>query len=170
MKIFLSFIIFFLSFLFFSCGSNSKQTQSNITNSIDEEKQFALTLYGDEVKVLAKGDLLANGKPSALVGIVRKESGNTYWVQKGSFIQKENDKWQVILKIEQKLSSPKDELINQVEAKNGYLLSFDSNKKPVAINIVVANEYGKAASDDAALNWNAEKNEFELAAPYEGTP
>jgi len=170
MKSFLSFFILALGFLAVSCGGNNKQSQSNITNPIEEEKQFALTLYGDEAKVLSKGDLLANGKHSAFVGIVRKQTGNSWWLQRGSFIQKENDKWQVLLKMEEKLSSPKGELINQVDAKNGYLINFDTTKKPITISIVMANEYGKGASDEAGLKWNALKNDFEVIAPYEDTP
>jgi hypothetical protein len=117
MKILFAIIIAIIGFLLFSCGGNSKQNQSNISSTVDEEKQFALNLYGDEVKTLIRGDLLNNSKPSAVVGVVRKETSGTWWVQKASFIQKEKDKWQVLLKIEEKLSSIKGELVSQVEAK-----------------------------------------------------
>lgn len=157
-------------FYLFSCGGNNKQTQSNISNSIDEEKQFALSLYGDEVKVLVKGDLLANKKQSAVVGIVRKQATDSWWVQKASFIQKENDKWRVLLKIEQKIASVNGELVSQVDANNGYLINIDTTKKPVLINIVMANEYGKGASDDAVIKWSTSKNDFEFVAPYEDIP
>ncbi|HEY3250958.1 MAG TPA: hypothetical protein VGK25_07555 [Ignavibacteria bacterium] len=170
MKVFFPAFVLFLGLSFYSCGGNNKQTQSNITNPVDEEKQFGLTLYGDEVKVLAKGDLLANGKASAIIGIVRKQTGNTWWLQRGSFIQKENDKWQALLKMEDKLSSAKGDLISQVDAKSGYLISFDTTKRPLMINIVMANEYGKASSDDAVLKWSAVKNDFEFIAPYEDLP
>lgn len=163
--IFAVFAVIFMS----SCGSDNKQSQSSLT-SIDEEKQFALTLYGDEVKVIAKGDLLGNGKQSAIAGIVRKQTDNSWWIQKGSFMQKEKDGWKVLLKMEEKLSNPKGNLIEQVEAKNGYIISFDSSKKPITINIVMANEYGKGTSDDAAIKWNKDRSEFEFAAPFEDMP
>ncbi len=169
MKLF-SAILAVLAVLFISsCGKDTKQNQSNLTG-VDEEKQFALTLYGDEVKVIAKGDLLGNGKQSAIAGIVRKQTENSWWIQKGSFMQKESGGWKVLLKMEEKLSSTKGNLIEQVDAKNGYIISFDSSKKPITINIVMANEYGKGSSDDAAIKWNKDKDVFEFAAPYEDIP
>lgn len=158
-------ILTVLAVLFISsCGKDTKQTQSNLTG-IDEEKQFALTLYGDEVKVITKGDLLGNGKQSAIAGIVKKQTENSWWIQKGSFMQKEAGGWKVLLKMEDKLSSTNGNLVEQVDAKNGYIISFDSSKKPITINIVMANEYGKATSDDASLKWNNDKGAFEFAAP-----
>ncbi|MCI0449566.1 MAG: hypothetical protein L0Y79_07250 [Chlorobi bacterium] len=159
-------MLFVLSFIA-SCGGDNKQSQSNLNSSIDEEKQFALTLYGDEVKIIARGDLLANGKPSAIAAIVRKQTETSWWIQKGSLIQKINNQWKVILKMEAKLSSAKGELISQVDAKNGYIISFDSSKRPITINIVMANEYGKASSDEGELRWSKEKESFEFQAPYE---
>jgi len=161
------FLIVFAGVILSSCGGDNKQSQSNLTNATDDEKQFALTLYGDEVKILAKGDLLANGKTSAIAAIVRKQTDNSWWIQKGSLIQKDTGGWKVILKMEDKLSSAKGELISQVDAKNGYIISFDSSKKPITINIVMANEYGKGTSDEAQLKWNRDKETFEFAAPYE---
>lgn len=169
MKLFPAILAVFLMFLISSCGSDNKQNQSSLTN-IDEDKKFALTLYGDEVKIIAKGDLLGNGKQSAIAGIVRKQTENSFWIQKASFIQKEAGGWQVLLKMEEKLSSPKGNLIEQVDAKNGYIISFDSSKKPITINIVMANEYGKGTSDDAAIKWNKDKSVFEFAAPFEDMP
>lgn len=167
------FIVFgvFLSFLavFSSCGSDNKQTQSSLTN-IEEDKKFALTLYGDEVKVIAKGDLLGNGKQSAIAAIVMKQTENSYWIRKGSFIQKESDGWKVLLKMEEKLSTPKGSLVEQVDANNGYIIKFDTTKKPVAINIVMANEYGKASSDEALIKWNNTSGSFEFSSPIDEIP
>lgn len=161
-------LLFVSSLVVSSCGK--KESQSNLTAPIDEEKKFALTLYGDEVKVLAKGDLLSNGKQAAIVGVVRQQTSNSYWIQKGSFIQKESDGWKVLLKMEEKLSSPKGNLVEQIDSKNGYIISFDTSKQPITINIVMANEYGKGASDDAAIKWNKDKESFEFVAPFEDMP
>lgn len=168
----LSIFTVLLAFLmiFNSCGSNNKQSQSNLSGSTDEEKQFALTLYGDEVKVIAKGDLLGNGKQSAIAGIVMKQTDNSYLIRKGSFIQKESDGWKVLLKMEDKLSTGKGDMISQVDAKNGYIIRFDTNKKPVNINIVMADQYGKASSDEAVLKWNKDKSNFELVTPNDEIP
>lgn len=170
MKKYIVFSIFSAFLLLFnSCGKNTNQNQSSLTN-IDEEKKFSLTLYGDEVKVLAKGDLLGNGKQTAIAAIVMKQTDNSYWIRKGSFIQKENDGWKVLLKMEEKLSTPKGNLVEQVDAKDGYIIKFDTTKKPIAINIVMANEYGKATSDEAVLKWNKDTGEFIFTAPYDDIP
>lgn len=163
----LLFFAIFCVFLFVSCGGNKKDSQSSLLNSYDDAKQYALKLYGDEVKILASGDLLASGKSSAIAAIVRKQTEGSYWIQRGSFIQKENQDWKVILRMEEKLISPAGELTSQVRASDGYIISFDTAAKPVTINIVIANEYGKAASDDAMIKWDAKKNDFIFLAPYE---
>lgn len=170
MKIFLNFTAFLALILVLgSCGSNNKNTQSSLTN-IDEEKKFALTLYGDEVKVLASGDLLGNGKQSAIAAVVMKQTDNSYWIRKGSVMQKESDGWKVIMKMEEKLSTPKGNLVEQVDAKNGYIIRFDSTKKPLEINIVMANENGKAESDEAVLKWNNTAGTFEFTTPNSEIP
>ena len=170
MKSFGTIIIILIVVFLYSCGSDNKQSQSNLNNTVDDEKQFAQTLYGDEAKILAKGDLLGDGKQCAITAIVRKQSENSWWIQKGSFIEKEPGGWKVLLKMEDKLTSTAGELVSQVDAKNGYIISFDAAKKPLTINIVMANEYGKGSSDEAQLKWNKEKQTFEFTAPYENIP
>lgn len=170
MKILLNFASF-LAIIFFlnACGKDTKQTQSSLTN-IEDEKKFALTLYGDEVKVIATGDLLGNGKQSAIAAIVMKQTDNSYWIKRGSFIQRESDGWKVLLKMEDKISNTKGNLVEQVDAKNGYIIKFDSTKKPMTINIVMANEYGKATSDEAEIKWNDKISNFEFASPNNEIP
>ncbi len=167
MKIFQGFFLIIAVFLISSCGSNNKQNQSNLSNVNDEESRFAHTMYGEGASVIIKGDLLANGKSSAIAGIVKQKTDNSFWIQKASFVQKETNGWKVIMKMEDKLSNSKGELISQVDSKNGYIISFDSSKKPIEINIVMANEYGKSNSDDALLKWNKEKDTFEFSEPLE---
>lgn len=170
MKILLKFTAFFVFLLLLSsCNKDPKQTQSSLTN-IDEEKKFALTLYGDEVKVIAKGDLLGNGKQSAIAAIVMKQTDNSYWIRRGSVIQKESDGWKVVMKMDEKLSTGTGDMISQVDAKDGYIIRFDSTKKPLEINIIIASESGKGASDEAVLKWNKEKGNFEFLAPYNELP
>lgn len=159
---YLAFLIF--AALLSSCGKDTKQSQSNLTG-IDEDKQFALSLYGDEVKIIAKGDLLGIGKPSAIAAIVMKQTDNSYLIRKGSFIQKESDGWKVLMKMEDRILTSGGDMLSQVDAKNGYIINFDSSEKPISINIVMANEYGKSASDEAVLTWNCSKQSFEFTAP-----
>ena len=157
-------------FMLSSCGKDTKQTQSNLTGVTDEEKQFALTLYGEDVKVIAKGDLLGSGKQCAIAAIVLKQTDNSYWIKKGSLIRKEGNEWKPILKMEEKLTGASGDLVNQINAKDGYIIRFDSTKKPLEINIVMANETGKATSDDAVLKYNKEKDSFEFTTPFENIP
>jgi hypothetical protein len=161
--------ILLLGIILSSCGEN-KQSQSNLNSLADDDKQYALSLYGDEVKILAKGDLLGNGKISAIAAIVRKQADNSWWIQRGSIIEKDDSGWKVLLRMEEKLSSTKGDLVSQVDAKNGYIISFDTSKKPLTINIVMANEYGKGTSDEAQIKWNKDKAAFEFATPYEDIP
>jgi|SRR4030095_2630857 len=160
--------VFIVALFIYSCGGDKKQTQSNLNNVTDEVKQYALGLYGDEVNILVKGDLLGNGKYSAIAGIVRKQTDNSFWIQKASLIEKEPEGWKVILVMEERISSTKGDLISQVGAKNGYVISFDSTKKPLAINIVMANELGKATSDDAVLVWNKDQEAYEFESQRKG--
>jgi len=170
MKIFNLFFGLFLAFLLISCSSDKKQTQSNITNSIDEEIRFAQQLYGDKSVVIARGDLLGNGSVCAIAAIVKQKTENSYWIEKASMFMKKDNDWKVILKMEEKLSSSGGELVKQVDAKNGYIISLDTSAKPISINIVMANENGKGASDEAVIKWDEKKNDFKFTAPYEDIP
>lgn len=170
MRVFRVIAIFLTVFMLYSCGKDTKQTQSNISGVTDEEKQFGITLYGEEVKVIAKGDLLGSGKQCAIAAIVVKQTDNSYWIKKGSLIRKEGNEWKPILKMEEKLTGASGDLVNQIDAKNGYIIRFDTTKKPLEINIVMANETGKATSDEAVLKYNKEKDSFEFTAPYENIP
>lgn len=157
-------LLLFISLAFCGCG-DTKQNQSNISNVSGDEVIFGKSLYGEGASIILKGDLLANGKLSAVAGIVKQKNENSYWIEKASLIQKENKNWKVILKMDKKLSSNDSELINQVEAQNGYIISFDTVKMPVTIYIVLASEYGKAASEEAVLKWNNERGAFEFLGP-----
>ena len=170
MRIFRVIAVFLTVFMLYSCGKDTKQTQSNLSGVTDEEKQFGITLYGEEVKVIAKGDLLGSGKQCAIAAIVVKQTDNSYWIKKGSLIRKEGNEWKPILKMEEKLTGASGDLVNQIDAKNGYIIRFDTTKKPLEINIVMANETGKATSDEAVLKYNKEKDSFEFTATYENIP
>jgi hypothetical protein len=152
-----------------SCTRDNKQNQSSLGNLTDEEINYAHSLYGQDASIIARGDLLANGKECAIAGIVKQKTDNSYWIEKGSLIQKDKDSWKVVLNMDKRLSSGGNELITQVDANNGYIISFDTSSLPLTINIVMANEYGKASSDEALLKWNKDKEVFEFIAPYNET-
>ena len=116
------------------------------------------------------GARLGSGKQCAIAAIVVKQTDNSYWIKKGSLIRKEGNEWKPILKMEEKLTGASGDLVNQIDAKNGYIIRFDTTKKPLEINIVMANETGKATSDEAVLKYNKERDSFEFTAPYENIP
>jgi hypothetical protein len=159
-------LLLFIGLAFKGCG-DTKQNQSNLSNISDEAIQFSKSLYGESASILAKGDLLNDGKICAIAGIVKLKTDNSYWVEKASLIQKDKESWKVLLNMDKRLSSGGNELITQVDANNGYIISFDTSSLPLTINIVMANEYGKASSDEALLKWNKDKEVFEFIAPYD---
>ena len=170
MRIIYSIVFILSAFICLSCGRNDKQSQSNLSGSIDEETKFARSLYGENTDVIAKGDLLGNGNSCAVAAVVKQKTENSYWIEKASMFQKVNGELKVILKMEEKLTTPNGELVKQVDSKYGYIISFDTSSKPVAINIMIANEYGKGASDEAVIRWDEKINDFKFTAPYDEYP
>ena len=159
-----SVLLLALPLVFISCTKDSKQTQSNLTAPMDDETKFARSLYGEKTDVLLKGDFTSNGKSDVLAGIVKlKVNDKQYWIEKGGVIEKDKDGWKTILNMDSKLSSSKGELINQVNAKNGYIIRINDKIKPVSFSVTIADENGKGASDEAIIKWNNKNDIYELA-------
>jgi hypothetical protein len=163
-------LLIFTAVIFLSCGDKNKQSHSNISGSQDEEILFAQSIYGEKTAVLVKGDLLGNGRQCAIAGLVKLKTQNSFWIEKACLFVKDGKNWNVILKMESKISSPNGELTGQVNAKNGYIISFDEDKKPLMINVVMADEYGKGASDEAVIKWDSGKNDFVFTAAEQEIP
>jgi len=108
--------------------------------------------------------MTGNKKDEALALVVNKKLGESrYWIQKGSIIEKDGGQWKTILWMDDKLKSTKGELIRQVDAKNGYLVSFDIKQNPVNLYISMSDENGRPASDEAQVKWNANESAYEIA-------
>lgn len=166
-KLFVLFTCFFI-ILLASCGKN-KHSQSNLLESTDEGERFAASSFGSKTVVLAKGDLNGNGNKDIFTAEVNKElDGGKYWIKNGGIVENSGD-WRVILSFDKKLSSTKGELINQIDADNGYIISFDSKEVPMNIYITIADSAGKSVSDEAMLKWNQSQMSYEFI-PNPGIP
>jgi hypothetical protein len=159
-----------LAIIISSCGKSNKESQGNLGGSVDDASNYAKSKYGESVTLVylpaqaGKGDINANKKDDALALVINKKFGDTrYWIQKGSIIEKDGGEWKTILWMEEKLKSTKGELIRQVDAKNGYIISFDTSKSPVNLYISMADENGRPASDEAIIKWNSKDSIYELS-------
>lgn len=157
--------IFTLAVIFISCSKEPRQNQSSLLTPIDEETKYAKTLYGEKTDVLLKGDFTGTGKSDILAAIVKlKVNDRQYWIEKGGVIEKNKDGWNAILNLDSKLSSSKGELISQVNAVNGYIIRINDKVNPVSFTVTIADENGKAASEQAIINWNSKNNVYEIAS------
>lgn len=164
-KVNINYLLVLLTVVFmifnFACGKN-KQSLSNLTDSTGEGERYAASQLGKDARVLIKGDLNSNGNEDILAAIVNKNEGkDRFWIQKGRIFEYNNG-WITILRIDKKLSSLKGNLVGQVEANNGYIISFDPNEKPMDISISIADSTGISMSDEAELQWNGNENSYDF--------
>lgn len=166
-KIYVLFVCFSV-ILLVSCGKN-KQSQSNLLESTDEGERFAASSFGGKTAVLAKGDLNGNGNKDIFTAEINKDlEGGKYWIKNGGIVEYSGE-WQIILSFDKKLSSTKGELVNQIDADNGYIISFDSKEVPMNIFISIADSTRKSISDEAMLKWNQSQMSYEFI-PNPGLP
>lgn len=153
--------IYTLGVFIYSCGN--KQEQVNLVNPMDEAVRFAKTIYGENTNLTLKGDLNANGNIDALALVINKKIDDmTYWIQKGGVVEKETDGWKVIFSMGDKLYSSKGPLIDQMEAKYGYIINFDMSQNPVSFRIKIADARGNPASEEYYIKWNKQNELYEV--------
>ncbi len=166
-KLFLLFVCF-STILLISCGKN-KQSQSNLLESTDAGERFAASSFGNNTVVLAKGDLNGNGNKDIFTAVVnKKQNDNKMWIKNGGIVENSGE-WKVILSFDKKLSSTKGELVNQIDADNGYIINFDEKETPMNIYISIADSTGKSVSDEAMLKWNQNEMSYDFI-PNPGAP
>jgi hypothetical protein len=171
----LPFYTFLILMLFvFSCGSkdskqpDTKQSQGSLGGSQDEATKFAVSKYGESVKVVYNGDMNANKKDDALVLVINKQFGaNRYWIQKGSIIEKDGNDWKTLLAMEEKLKTPKGNMTEQEDAKYGYIVSFKTEQSPMNMYISISDADGRPASDEATIKWNTKESAYEFSSGNE---
>ena len=152
-----------LTILLFSCGENNQKFSSS-NNPMDDAQKFARGLYGENVNLVLKGDVNANGKPDALALVINKQINDMkFWILKGGVIENDKDEWKVILNMREKVYSTKGPLINKEEAKYGYIFSFDMAQNPIKFSISLANAQGLSSSDEVLIKWSASNEIYELS-------
>ena len=156
-------IILFNLHLFNGCGN--KQEQVSLVNPMDEAGRFAKTIYGENASLTLKGDLNADGNIDALALVInRKIDDMTFWIQKGGIVEKESDGWKVIFSMGDKLYSSKGPMIDQMEAKFGYILQFDMTQNPVSFRIKITDANGNPSSDEYLVMWNKQNELYEVVS------
>ncbi len=160
-----SIVLLTIGLMFASCGKTpNKQSAGNLSGSMDEAYKYAQSQFGDNVTLALKGDINANKKDDALAIVINKQfDTNRYWIQRGSVIEKDGDGWKTILWLDSKLRSTKGDLLPQVDAKNGYIVKFDTASSPVNLYISMADENGRPASDEAVIKWNSSESVYEIS-------
>src|SRR5437667_11596222 len=93
--------------LFTSCQNNETQ-KTDKTSSSDDAMNFARKIYGENAYLLVRGDINADGKPDALAVVINKQIDEmTYWIQRGGVIEKSDEGWKLILRMDDRVSSTK---------------------------------------------------------------
>jgi hypothetical protein len=156
-------VIFTFAAAFVSCGNNETDKKTDKTSSGDDAINFARKMYGDNVYLLVRGDMNSNGKPDALAVVINKQLDEMrYWIQRGGVIEKSDDGWKLILRMDERISSVKG-IFNEVpETRNGYILSFNMEKNPVRLTAALADAKGKASSEEFVFRWNELDGTYEL--------
>ncbi len=130
-----------------------------------------MTKHGESVKIVFKGDMTGAKKEDALALVINKQfDDNRYWIQKGSVIEKDGNDWKTLLSMEEKLKTPKGEMIQQESAKNGYLVSFKKDQSPMNLYISIADANGRSASDEATIKWNTKESVYEFTTGSDNQP
>lgn len=167
-----SFVLAVFALLFASCGKNQKQSAGDVSGTIGDATEFAKTQLGESVQIVFKGDITGNKRDDALALVVTKDfGGNRYWIKKGSVIEKTATGWNTLIEMGEVLKTPKGQMIEQMKAVNGYIVSFKTDQKPMNIYISIASEDGRPSSDEAKLQWNPKDSIYEFkAASDDSTP
>ncbi len=157
-------IMLLSAIMFISCGEQ-KNGQSRVPNVNEDAALFAKTVYGDNAVLTLKGDINANGKPDALALVIKKQSGDmNFWIDKGGIVEKDNDRWSVILGFDIKLLSSKGAMINQEDARFGYLLGINMSQSPVFFAVTITNQTGQPASDELIVVWDSKENVYKITS------
>jgi hypothetical protein len=165
-------ILILLSFMFLiSCGENKQEQQqikpqNDISKTLDDATDYAKKLYGENVTLILKGDLNANGFSDGLaIVLINQKDEMKFWIKQGGVIEKDKEGWKVKLNFKEKLYNTNGPVIDQIEAQNGYIINFDMKANPVIFTVSIADKQGNATSDELTIGWNRDKSIYELVSP-----
>lgn len=156
------YLFIFIAFIaLYSCKNESEKI--NIPPSSDETLGFARRMFGENVTLLIRGDINSNGMPDALAAVINKQVGEMkFWIQRGGVIEKTEDGWKLILRIDERISSSKSILNEIPESRNGYILNFSMEQNPVKLRLSASNAQGQPVSEEFALKWDELNNTYEI--------
>src|SRR6266542_4339564 len=113
---------YFLILLMAVAGCQSEQKRQETTSS-DEALIFAKNIFGDKVKIAVRGDLNSNNKKDALALVINRQIDEMkFWIQKGGVVEKNDDTWKVLLRIDEKVYNSAGPIKEIPESKDGYIL------------------------------------------------
>lgn len=129
----------------------------------DEGERFAKTVYGDNVNILLRGDMNANGKPDMLCAVINKQLDEMkFWIQRGGVIEEQDDGWKLILRMDERVSSTKGDLEPIPASTTGYILSFSMEQNPVNPHITAAALGGNPNSPEFVVKWDELEREYKI--------
>jgi hypothetical protein len=161
MKLF--FLILPAFILFGGCQRDQVAQKKEKPSPQDEGEKFAKTIYGENVNILLRGDMNANGKPDMLAAVINKQLAEMkFWTQRGGVIEKEDDGWKLILRIDDRVSSTKGDLQPIPPSRTGYILSFSMEQNPVNPHLAASDFRGNTASEEFVLKWDELNRTYEV--------
>ena len=163
--------IVFCSVISLNSCQNNESGKTDKTSSSDDAITFARKIYGDNVYLLIRGDLNSNGKPDALAVIINKQIDEMrYWIQRGGIIEKTDEGWKLILRMDDRVSSTKSVLNEIPETRYGYILSFSMEKNPVTLKAAASDAKGQASSEEFVFKWDELNNTYMIQKNDSSSP
>jgi hypothetical protein len=113
--------------------------------------------------VLLKVDLTTDGYVGFFTGsLLKKINNSSYWISRGNIENNSIGKEVTLISFEDKIiNTDGKELISQVPAEFGYIVSFSKNYKGIMF-VSISDKDGNSISDELQLIWNKENNKFEI--------
>ncbi len=143
------------------CQNEQKKTDSSVSS--DEALDFAGRIFGEKVTIAIRGDLNSNGKRDALaLVIIRQLDEMRFWIQKGGVVEKNDDGWKVVLRIDERIFNAVGPLNDIPESRYGYILSFSMVQNPVVLKLSAADAKGQPVSEEFMFKWDELNGKYEV--------
>src|SRR3990172_5571489 len=111
----------------------------------------AMNNYDQEFSNYTINDVNNDGKSEILKGFIVNQKNNTYWVKSGNLSSEDGE---IIITFGTELMVNNQKAIEQVPARNGYILEFVKDKKDnkYLIFLGIADEFGEKYSDELIID------------------
>lgn len=142
-------------------NDGQKKTESSVSS--DEALDFGRRIFGEKVTIAIRGDLNSNGKRDALAVVMIKQLDEMkFWIQKGGVVEKYDDGWKVVLRIDERVFNAIGPLNDIPESRNGYILSFSMVQNPVMLKVSAADAKGQPASEEFMFKWDEMNGKYDV--------